>query len=177
MEKLLKLFAKLRLLLESLTWKLFQPKDWKNLRDIELWEEARELPPEKFSTVLNQFEYKYDKCCGLFDNTHPVTEPQYFFKDLSSDRDCDNWAREWVAYYKYHGKPVQEWIVTNKKHPFTMSHLIAVVKEDDGWRLLNYWRYPHAHETIEEAIDDIDQFNNGNYSKDTRLQCLYKDWS
>lgn len=177
MERLLKIFAWLRRQLESVTWKWFQPKGWKDLNDILLWDEVKDLRPDRFSTVLNQFEYKYDKFYGLLDNTQPVDDPQYFFKDLSTDRDCDNWAREWVAYYKYHNKPVQEWIVTNKKHPFTKSHLIAVVNEGDGWRLLNYWRYPKTHDTVEQAIEDIKDFNDGTYSNENRLQCLYKDWS
>ena len=176
MEKLLKIFAVLRKILESTTWKWFQPKDWQNLEDLDKWEEVREYYPEQFSQVLAKYPYKYDKVQGLLDNTHPIDDPQYFFKNLDTDRDCDNWAREWVAYYRYHNMPCQEWIVTNKQHPFTQSHLIAVANEGDGWRLLNYDRYPNAHETVEEAIDDIETFNSGNYAKDVRLQCLYRDW-
>ena len=177
MNRLLKFFAWLRRLFESKTWKWFQPKGWENLKDIMLWDDVKDLPPEQFSDVLNQFNYKYDKYSGLLDNTHPIDKPQYFFKELTTDRDCDNWAREWVAYYKYHNMPAQEWIVTNRKHPFTKSHLIAVANEGDGWRLLNYSRYPQAHDSVEGAIEDIKDFNSGVYSEDNRLQCLYRDWS
>lgn len=175
MNKLLKLFAVIRKLIEPLTWKWFQPKDWQNLEDVKKWDDVKDLSPEEFSKVLNEFEYKYDKISGLLDNTQPVTEPQYFFKNLTSDRDCDNWARQWVIYYKYHNIPCQEWIVTNKKHPFTNSHLIAVANEGDGWRLLNYYRYPMTHDTAEEAVADIG--SSLSYQDGERLQCLYRDWS
>ena len=175
MEVLLKIFAFIRKLLESKTWQWFQPKNWQSLDDVKKWDDVKDLSPEEYSKVLNEFEYKYDKFCGLLDNTQPVTEPQYFFKNLTTDRDCDNWARQWVIYYKYHNIPCQEWIVTNKSHPFTKSHLIAVANEGDGWRLLNYERYPKAHETVEEAVADIG--NCLNYNDDIRLQCLYRDWS
>lgn len=174
MEKLLKIFATLRRILEPLTWSLFQPKRWRNLPDLEKWDELKDLSPSEFSEALNKYEYKYDKIQGLLDNVQPVNEPQYFFKDLTTDRDCDNWARQWVIYYRYHKCPCQEWIVTNRKHLFTKSHLIAVVNEGDGWRLLNYDRYPNTHKNIEEAISDINSWPS--YSDDERIQCLYRDW-
>lgn len=175
MKKLLKIFSTLRKWFEPLTWKLFQPKGWRDLSDTEKWDDVKDLSPEEFSKVLNKYEYKYDKIKGLLDNVQPITEPQFFFKNLTSDRDCDNWARQWVIYYKYHSLPCQEWIVTNKKHPFTKSHLVAVVNEGDGWRLLNYDRYCSTHNTAEEAVADINNWPS--YSDEERIQCLYKDWS
>ena len=160
---------------ESTTWKWFQPKGWKDLPDIDKWEDIKDLSPEEYSKVLNKYEYKYDKIQGLLDNTQPVDEPQYFFKDLTTDRDCDNWARQWVIYYRYHKKPIQEWIVTNKKHPFTKSHLVAVVNEGDGWRLLNYHRSPNVYETVEEALGELNRSKS--YPDSERIQALYRDWS
>ena len=159
---------------ESTTWKWFQPKGWKDLPDIDKWEDIKDLSPEEYSRVLNKYEYKYDKIQGLLDNTQPVDEPQYFFKDLTTDRDCDNWARQWVIYYRYHKKPIQEWIVTNKKHPFTKSHLVAVVNEGDGWRLLNYHRSPNVYETVEEALGELNRSKS--YPDSERIQALYRDW-
>ena len=159
---------------ESTTWKWFQPKGWKDLPDIDKWDDIKDLSPEEYSKVLNKYEYKYDKIQGLLDNTQPVDEPQYFFKDLTTDRDCDNWARQWVIYYRYHKKPIQEWIVTNKKHPFTKSHLVAVVNEGDGWRLLNYHRSPNVYETVEEALGELNRSKS--YPDSERIQALYRDW-
>ena len=159
---------------ESTTWKWFQPKGWKDLPDIDKWEDIKDLSPEEYSKALNKYEYKYDKIQGLLDNTQPVDEPQYFFKDLTTDRDCDNWARQWVIYYRYHKKPIQEWIVTNKKHPFTKSHLVAVVNEGDGWRLLNYHRSPNVYETVEEALGELNRSKS--YPDSERIQALYRDW-
>ena len=174
MERLLKIFAALRRMFESTTWKWFQPKGWKDLPDIDKWDDIKDLSPEEYSKVLNKYEYKYDKIQGLLDNTQPVDEPQYFFKDLTTDRDCDNWARQWVIYYRYHKKPIQEWIVTNKKHPFTKSHLVAVVNEGDGWRLLNYHRSPNVYETVEEALGELNRSKS--YPDSERIQALYRDW-
>lgn len=159
---------------ESTTWKWFQPKGWKDLPDIDKWDDIKDLSPEEYSKVLNKYEYKYDKIQGLLDNTQPVDEPQYFFKDLTTDRDCDNWARQWVIYYRYHKKPIQEWIVTNKKHPFTKSHLVAVVNEGGGWRLLNYHRSPNVYGTIEEALGELNRSKS--YPDNERIQALYRDW-
>lgn len=174
MEKLLKIFAALRRAFESTTWKWFQPKGWQDLRDVYKWDDVKDLSPNEYSGILNTFEYKYDKIQGLLDNTQPVDEPQYFFKDLTTDRDCDNWARQWVIYYRYHKIPCQEWIVTNRKHPFTKSHLVAVANEGDGWRLLNYYRSPYSFPTVEDALNELDR--SPSYPNSERLQCLYRDW-
>lgn len=179
METILRFVACLRRLFEPLTWRWFQPKDWEKLPDLDKWEDVRDLSPSAFSRLINGFKYTYnwDKLRGLLDNSQPLDKPQFFFKDLTTDRDCDNWARIWSSYYTYHNIPVQEWIVTNTKHPFTQSHFVAVANEGDGWRLLNYVRYDKTHTSPECAIADIKTWNSGNYADDIRLQCLYKDYS
>lgn len=175
---ILKFFAILRRIFEPITWLLFKPRNWKKLKDLDNWDEVKNLSPEDFSDLINseKYPYRWDKAKGLLDNVNPVGKPQYFFKDLSTDRDCDNWARVWVAYYKNHNKLIQEWIVTSKKNPFKKAHLVAVVKEDGGWRLLNYYRYREAHNTPEEAIADISSWNSGAYNEEDRLQCLYRKY-
>jgi len=177
MELLLKIILKLRLLFESFTFKKFAPENWQDLPDLDRWEDVRELSASQFDWKINSYKYKSDKLSGLLDNSHPVDQPQYFFKDLPYARDCDDWSRTWISYYLYHGKECQEWVVTNRKHPFVDSHFVAVVKEDGGWRLLNYKRYPKIHPTPEDAVRDIASWNNGNYDDNVRLQALYKKYT
>ena len=176
MEFLLKLILKLRWHFEKKAFDSFAPKGWEDLPDLDKWEDVRDLNPSQFDWKINSYKYKSDKLSGLLDNSHPLDKPQYFFKDLPYARDCDDWSRIWASYYLYHGKEVQEWVVTNKKHPFTYSHFVAVVKDDGGWRLLNYKRYPKVHATPEDAINDISDWNDGSYNEAVRLQAMYRDY-
>ena len=175
MNFLLDLVVKVRGIIEPLTWKLFSHKDWESLEDLGSFDDIKDLSPKEFSKSINTFDYKYDPINGLLDYSFPFDKPQYFFKNLPWGRDCDDWARIWSIYYNRKGVPVQEWVVTEKEHPFTKSHFIAVAKEEDGWHLLNYNRYPKGHETPEEAINDIEGWNNG-YYEEFRLQSRYKEY-
>ena len=176
MELLLKIILKIRLLLEKRTFKNFAPAEWENLPDLDKWDEVKNLNPSQFDWKINSYKYKSDKFSGLLDNTHPLDKPQYFFKDLPYARDCDDWARIWVQYYLYWGCDVQEWVVTNRKHPFTKSHFVAVVKDVQGWRLLNYKRYPLQHPTPEDALRDLQGWNGGDYDDGVRLQAMYREY-
>ena len=172
---ILSIVVRIRAIIEPITWKLISPKNWESLEEMENFDELKNLSPEDFSKAINKFEYKFDPILGLFDYSFPLDKPQYFFKNLPWGRDCDDWARIWSIYYKNKGIPVQEWVITEKEHPFTKSHFIAVAKEEDGWHLLNYNRYPTGHETLEDAIDDIQGWNRG-YYKESRLQSRYKEY-
>lgn len=172
---ILSIVVRIRAIIEPITWKLISPKNWESLEEMGNFDELKNLSPEDFSKAINKFEYKFDPILGLFDYSFPLDKPQYFFKNLPWGRDCDDWARIWSIYYKNKGVPVQEWVITEKEHPFTKSHFIAVAKEEDGWHLLNYNRYPTGHETLEDAIDDIQGWNRG-YYKESRLQSRYKEY-
>ena len=172
---ILSIVVRIRAIIEPITWKLISPKNWESLEEMGNFDELKNLSPEDFSKAINKFEYKFDPILGLFDYSFPLDKPQYFFKNLPWGRDCDDWARIWSIYYKNKGIQVQEWVITEKEHPFTKSHFIAVAKEEDGWHLLNYNRYPTGHETLEDAIDDIQGWNRG-YYKESRLQSRYKEY-
>ena len=176
MEFILKVVLKIRRLFEKLAFRCFAPKNWENLPDIDKWEDVCDLSPSQFDWKINSYKYKSDKFSGLLDNSYPLDKPQYFFKDLPYARDCDDWARVWVQYYLRRGNVIQEWVVTNKKHPFRESHFVAVVKDTDGWRLLNYRRYSKQHPTPEDAIRDIQGWNGDNYNDGVRLQAMYKEY-
>lgn len=175
-KSILKIVLKLRYAFEKQIFKALAPNRWEELPDLDKWESVRELNPSAFDWKINSYKYKSDKFSGLLDNSHPLSKPQFFFKDLPFGRDCDNWSRVWVQYYLYHRFNCQEWLVTNKKHPFTKSHFVSVVEENNGFRLLNYKRYPLVHETVEEALDDLENWNNGDYNKDVRIQIMYKSY-
>jgi len=174
---LLKIILKIRSHFESKTFGWFAPENWESLPDLDDWNKVKDLNAAQFDWKINSYKYLSDRFSGLLDNSYPLDKPQYFFKDLPYARDCDDWARLWVQYYLYHGKQVQEWVVTNKKHPFSKSHFIAVVKDDEGWRLLNYKRYPLQHPTPEDAIRDIQGWNSGDYNDEVRLQALYRNYN
>lgn len=174
---LLKVILLARKTFEGWLFEKFAPSNWESLPDLDKWEEVRELNPSAFDWKINSYKYKSDKLSGLLDNSHPLDKPQYFFKDLPYARDCDNWSRVWVQYYLYHGKEVQEWCVTNKKHPFTKSHFVAVVKEDENqYRLLNYNRSSSVHDSAENALNDLQGWNSSDYDQEVRLQALYKTY-
>ena len=174
MTLILKLILALRKIFEKVLFDNLAPKNWESLPDLDKWDDVKELNPSQFDWKINSYKYKSDRLSGLLDNSHPVDKPQYFFKDLPYARDCDDWSRIWVSYYLYHKKEIQEWVITNKNHPFTKSHFVAVVKDDDGYRLLNYNRYTACHPTPEDAIRDINGWNSGDYNDAVRLQACYK---
>lgn len=172
---ILDVVVRIRALIEPLSWKIFSYKDWESLNDLDNFDNLKDLTPTEFSNAINKMEYKFDPIKGLLDFSFPFDKPQYFFKNLPWGRDCDDWARVWSIYYKNKGIPVQEWVITDLDHPFTRSHFVAVAKEEDGWHLLNYDRYPNGHETPEEALNDVQGWNRG-YYKESRLQSKYKEY-
>ena len=60
METILKLICALRRIFEKKLFNLFVPKGWKDLPDIDKWEEIRELPPTKFAAAINKYPYLSD---------------------------------------------------------------------------------------------------------------------
>lgn len=174
MNFLFKFIVMLRRLFEPLTWRLFRVKKWQDLPNLMNWDELKLLNPTTFSQKINTLDYKWDPIKGLLDHSFPLDCPEYFFKDLPSGRDCDDWARIWVCYYSYKKYEVEEWVVTTKKHPFTSSHFVAVVKDINGYRLLNYSRSNNTYATAEEALDELSTWNSGEYKNENRLQCLYR---
>ena len=171
---LLKVIAGLRWKLEGWFFKRRAPKNWQDLDDIMNWREAIALDERSFDFLINGMEYKSDPIKGLMDYSFPINKPEYFFKKLPFGRDCDDWARIWSAYYRFHHKVVEEWIVTTTKHPFKDSHFVAVVHEGDKFRLLDYSRWG-LRDSAKEAVQSI----GGHWEKyalDTLLAVRYHTW-
>lgn len=151
---LLKIVAKLRLLFEGFLFKLHAPKNWEKLPDIIDWKKAFLLSAEGFDKEINSLPYRWDRWKGFLDFSFPIEHPEYFFKELPFGRDCDDWARIWSAYCRYHGLVCEEWIVTTKNHPFTKSHFVSVVHENGKYRLLDYHRWDVC-DTAEDAVKSV----------------------
>lgn len=175
MNMVLWLVAKLRLALEGFFFKRRSPKNWQELEDIENWNEVRDLDSDSFDYVINQMQYKADAMQGFLDYSFPIDKPQYFFKDLPYGRDCDDWTRVWCAYCLYHRQVVEEWIVTTTAHPFKESHFVAVVHEDNGYRLLDYHRW-ELKPTVEDAVASLCNHWT-TYDPANLLAVRYKVWT
>lgn len=171
---ILKIVAMLRLLLEKHFFKHRAPKDWEELEDLDNWRDVFDLDSDSFDYVINQYKYKPDAMQGFLDYSFPIDRPEYFFKDLPFGRDCDDWTRVWCAYCNYHKQVVEEWIVTSKKHPFKNSHFVAVVHEDEGYRLLDYHRFG-LWPTVESAVASLCSHWTI-YDPDSMIAVRYKVW-
>lgn len=112
-----------------------------------------------FCKQLNSMEYRYDKLHGLLDN---VADPDTFFDEKDSDRDCDDWARLWSWWLVYNGYETTEYCVTNPTNlitTFTTMHAITIGHKDNEWWLMNYYYYgPFKSE--EEALNYMKNFNS-----------------
>ena len=172
---ILTLIARLRLMLEPWLFRRRSPKNWEELDDMESWRGAFDLDADSFDYVINHLPYRSDAFQGFLDYSFPIDRPDYFFKDLPYGRDCDDWTRIWCAYCNYHKKVAEEWIVTTKHHPFRNSHFVAVVHEDEGFRLLDYHRWelkPTVEQAVASLCDHWTTFDPANI-----LAVRYKIWT
>lgn len=179
MSKKFKLFglwlaSKIRWRLESRLFRRRAPKNWIDLEDLDNWNDVRFLDSDSFDFVINRLPYKPDAMQGFLDYSFPIDKPEYFFKNLPYGRDCDDWSRIWCAYYNWWGKVCEEWIVTTTDHPFKNSHFVAVVHEDDGYRLLDYHRW-ELKPTVEQAVASLcDHWTT--FDPENLLAVRYKVW-
>ena len=146
--------ARIRLKLERRFFKRRSPKGWEELEELDNWRNAFSLDSDSFDYVINRLPYKSDAMQGFLDYSFPIDRPDYFFKNLPYGRDCDDWTRIWCAYCNYHNQVCEEWIVTTQRHPFKNSHFVAVVHEDEGYRLLDYHRW-NLKPTVEDAVASV----------------------
>ena len=167
--------TRIRLWLEPWFFKKRAPKGWEELDDLDNWRDALELDSDSFDYVINRLPYKSDAWQGFLDYSFPIDKPEYFFKDLPYGRDCDDWTRIWCAYYCHHSRVCEEWVITTTKHPFKNSHFVAVVHEDDGFRLLDYHRWGLSP-TVEQAVASVcDHWST--FDPDNLLAVKYKVWT
>lgn len=128
----------------------------------------------KFSKFLNSFKYKADKIGGLIDRNETF---EHFIDDtVTSDRDCDDWARMWSLWGIYNGYRAHEFILLNKRHPFKTAHVITVLEKNGKFYLCNYRNYPVTY-SLEEAVNimkeiDLDYSKNMLYVENDTFEPL-----
>ena len=111
---------------------------------------------QTFKKKIMEFPYKSDPLGGFIDY---VAEPDDFWKkDRTYGRDCDDWARMWSIWGVYHGFIATEWIVCNPKKLFKTMHVITVLEKNGEWYLMNYYAYgPFSSE--KDALNMMERFS------------------
>lgn len=170
----LTIVAMIRRALESFLFKKWAPKNWEDLEDYEGSSTAFMLDEVAFDMYINGLPYLADPHGGLLDYSFPIDHPEYFFKKLPHGRDCDDWARIWSAYYRFHGKIVQEWIITTTTHPFKDSHFVAVLCDKGKYTLLDYSRWG-SYDTPEDAVSAVCNHWE-RYSMEELIAVKYTTW-
>jgi len=112
------------------------------------WNEIKNLSMDKFSKVLNRYEYKSDPFGGIID--YSPRNPNYFFIEKSGGRDCDDWARMWFWWCIENGKtPVYEVAICESKN-ILAAHMVCIFEEQGEFFLLDY-KPVGKFKTIEEC--------------------------
>lgn len=121
--------------------------------------EVYKLSMKEFSDEINRMPYKADPLGGLIDN---VADPETFFDDKDSGRDCDDWARQWSIWGVNNGYKAYEYVVWNPSSlmkAFNTMHVITILKKEDECYLMNYTPYgPFSDE--ECCIDFMKRFKS-----------------
>lgn len=128
-----------------------------------IWPTVREYSIFNFSNYINTCEYLSDPLCGAVDFSHPESEPEYFFADLSKGRDCDNWSRIWLCYLNYHKddwEDVTEVVLFSRDNLiscFLTSHFITIAKNihNGKYYCFNYEYSGRTHDTFEDAVQEV----------------------
>jgi hypothetical protein len=106
---------------------------------------------EEMSDKINSMVYLPDRMNGLIDRTD---DPDTFY-DASkvSDRDCDDFARQWSLWGFYNDYDVWECIVLNADKPFSTAHVITILQNiyTKKYWLMNYEPFGEF-DTLEESI-------------------------
>lgn len=112
---------------------------------------------DDFSKRINEFPYKSDPLGGLIDY---VDHPDNFFdKDKTEGRDCDDWARMWSIWGALHEYKAIEWIVCNPNRMFKTMHVITTLEDGRKCYLMNFRPYgPYL--TVDEALDKMRSFES-----------------
>ena len=110
-----------------------------------------------FSAEINKMPYKADPIGGLIDN---VADPETFFDDKSSNRDCDDWARQWSIWGVNNGYTATEFVVWNPSSlvkTFSTMHVVTILEKDDDFWLMNYYPYG-PYDSMEDCLSYLSLF-------------------
>ena len=115
----------------------------------DIWDDVKGLDPQEFSNVLNRVPYLWDPLKGLVDFS--PQQYNFFWLPRKSGRDCDNWARMWFWYWRYHKKDVYEMIIKDPGFT-TRIHMVTVANFNNQWHMCDY-RYLGGHDTLNGALN------------------------
>lgn len=107
---------------------------------------------QTFFKRINLLPYKADPLRGLLDHT---ADPDTFFDEKESGRDCDDWARVASWWGVFHGYKAKEWVICNPKtirNAFSTMHVITTYEKDGRFWLINYM-YQGPFGSEQEALD------------------------
>jgi hypothetical protein len=107
---------------------------------------------EEMNDKINSMVYLPDRLNGLLDRTD---DPDTFFDSSKiSDRDCDDFARQWSLWGFFNDYTAWECIVLNANKPFATAHVITILQSLDTRKywLMNYEPFGEF-DTFEEAVD------------------------
>lgn len=93
---------------------------------------------QTFFKRVNALPYKQDPLKGLLDHT---ADPDTFFDDKESGRDCDDWARVASWWGVFHDYKAKEWVICDPssiKRAFQTMHVITTLEKDGKFWLINY---------------------------------------
>ena len=144
LKKLMKIYLTLRKFWDP----IIVPKDLSPYR----------VSAEEFSRAINAMEYKQDKINGLIDRTD---DPNTFFDETKeSDRDCDDFQRQYSIWGVVNNCKATEWVVcsnTSVLNAINTMHVIGTLEQGGKYWLTNYEMYgPFNSE--EEALDYMKWF-------------------
>lgn len=132
MRLLVKVYLKLRLWLEPLTFWLFKDR---HVLPTDEWCYALRMNRSEFQDKILSYPYRRDKIGGLLDTT--LQFPDYFFMDLKSNRDCDDFARMWSWWLREQGATdIVE--VAFYGGGITRAHMFTVAKLDGEYGIYDY---------------------------------------
>ncbi len=100
-----------------------------------------------FEELINSYKYYKDPLWGLLDFT--IQQPDFFFLERKSARDCDDWARMWYRWAKH--RSYEAWEIGISYKIFGAGHMICVFEKDGLYYLADY-RIRGKFDSLEKAV-------------------------
>ena len=101
----------------------------------QLPENMRKMTIIRYGLTLLKYPYKSDRLKGLLDKTESIEH--FLDKSVTSDRDCDDFARMWSAWLIHNGYKSYEVVLVNPKVP-KANHVITIGEKDGRFYLFDY---------------------------------------
>jgi len=128
----------------------------------DVWDKAKDLEMNEFHRMIelhSKYDYLSDMLGGFLDFS--PKEKNFFFLERETSRDCDNWARMWFWWSKYHDYPTWEIAISDTDKPIereglritVRSHMLTVSEIEGKYYLFDY--HPvGSFSSIKEALNN-----------------------